>query len=92
MAKELEKITDPPPDVLGFNLRLRTLKSSKNTFAKLMRERAAGRMDDGLFRSLIWSMSVYIGFLRLETEQNINDRLDALENLLKQEGKLNDSK
>jgi hypothetical protein len=70
------------PPALEFDLRLRTLKSSKNTFARLMRERARGTIDDGLFRSLIWAMSIFIGYLRLDAEQGLEDRLRAIEDLL----------
>ena len=67
---------------VGFQLRLRTIKSAKNSFARLIREFAAGHVDDKVFRSLVYGLSGFINMLKLQLETNLEEKLKAIEKKL----------
>jgi hypothetical protein len=64
---------------LGFRLRLRSIKSAKNSFARLLREFAEGNIDEKIFRSLVYGLSGYISILKLQLETQVEDRLREIE-------------
>ena len=68
---------------IPFDLRLRSLKSSRQTHARLLREYARGTIDEPTYKALIWGLSNYLSYLRAEREQELERRLDAIEERLK---------
>lgn len=75
-------ITAPKPTEkkpIPYRLSLRTVKASRQTFARLMRGYADGTIDRDDFKTLIYAFSHYLQFLRLEKDLNIEERMEALE-------------
>ena len=72
-----------PPRRTGFDLRLRTLKSTRQTFARVLREYARGNMDEGTYRALVWGLSQFISGYKTEIDyvviEEIRARLGSLE-------------
>jgi len=67
----------PPP------LRLTTLKSSKTSFARVIKAYAEGTLDEKTYRNLVWALGVFIAYLKAESEQEIIKRIEALEEVMK---------
>lgn len=65
------------------NLRLRTVKSSRQSFARILRAYAKGELDDTIFKAMVNGLNVYLSYLKTESEQTIEVRLTALEESLK---------
>lgn len=65
-------------------MRLKSLKSSRLSFARLIKSRAAGGISDSLFRSLVWSLGLYIGYLKIENEIQLEDRIRKIEKILRE--------
>ncbi|SIP92997.1 hypothetical protein SAMN05920897_101319 [Alkalispirochaeta americana] len=65
-----------------FALRLRSVASTRQTFARVLREYARGTISQDEYRQLVWGLSQYLGALRLEKESEIEDRLQEIEERL----------
>ena len=64
---------------LGFDLRLRSLNSSRQTLARLIREYGRGAIPQDVFKDLVWAMSQFLGYLKESQTQDLEARLAALE-------------
>lgn len=67
-------------------LRLNTLENARRTYARILRARFTGELDRETYRDLIYGFSTFIGFWKLEKTEELADRIDALEDLLKERG------
>ena len=76
---------DPPSPLIGFDLRLGNIKSTKNSFSRVLRFYARGLIEERTFKSLVWGLSQYTNVLKMYTEQDITERLEKLEASLKEE-------
>ena len=71
-----------PGKGLGFDLRLRSLTSSRQSLARLLREHSRGTVPPALYRDLVWGMSQFLGYLKESQAQDLETRLSALETAL----------
>ena len=46
-------------------------KNSKHTFIRL--SHARGNIDAKIFRSMVWGMNIYLGYLKTETESDFQE-------------------
>jgi len=65
-----------------FTLRLRSVTSTRQTFARVLREYARGTIGQDEYRQLVWGLSQYLGALRLEKDTEIEARLQEIEDQL----------
>ena len=70
------------PPVLPFQLRLRSLKSTRQTFARLLREYGKGRVPESLYKNLIWGLGGLITAFKEEREESTAKKLEAVEERL----------
>lgn len=70
------------PTPSGWKLRLRTVHATKNTFARIIREYSAGNLDHDTFRNLIYGLSQYQVYLKLEDQTEFEKRVQRLETIL----------
>ncbi len=70
---------ETPEKPKGFKLQLNTLVNSRKSFARIIRMMAAGQIDPVLFRNLVYGMTGYLSFLKMEQENEIIERLEKLE-------------
>ena len=66
-------------------MRLKNLKASRLSFARLIKSRAKGEIQDSTFRSLVWSLGLYIGYLKVENEIQLEERIKTIEKTLKRQ-------
>jgi hypothetical protein len=79
MAKEnTPQIAMPLP----FVPRLRSLKSLRSTYARILRALAAGQLDLETARVWIYAVSVYLNIAKAQTEIEVLDRITAIEKRL----------
>lgn len=64
---------------IGFDLRLRSLKSSRQTLARVLREYGRGTIDDATYRGLVWGLNNFLGYLRESGAEELEVRLKTLE-------------
>lgn len=62
-----------------FELRLDTISATRETFAQLIEEHGAGKVDRQLFRDLSAALNGFLAYLKLEAEIDVEDRLAELE-------------
>jgi len=67
---------------LPFNLRLRSTKSAKNTMARLAKSFAKGEISEEVFKTLIYFMQQYLGYLKQEDNIDLLCRIEAIERIL----------
>jgi len=67
------------PRRLDFDLRLRSTKSTRQSFARILRGYARGEIDEQTFKSLVWALNQYTGLLKLQTEEDLIKRMDEIE-------------
>lgn len=84
--KEIEmKRRDKEPGgggrVAPFDLRLGSVKSCRQTLARLVREYSRGKIEEGPFKTLTWGVSQLIAWWKLETELQIEERVKRLEEI-----------
>ena len=60
---------------LPFTPRLRSLKSLRSTYARILRVFASGELDAETARVWIYAMSIFLNIAKTETEQDIIDQL-----------------
>jgi hypothetical protein len=65
-------------------LRLNTLENTRKSFARVIREFHAGRMEAGHARTLTYMLSHFLGYWKLEKEMQIEQRLEAVEQVLQE--------
>lgn len=58
---------------------IETMWNSRLTLGRLMRYRAAGKIDRELFRDLCYGFEKQLQFWKLEADLRIEGRLDAIE-------------
>ena len=81
------------PAPLEFSPRLRSLKSGRTTMARILREYAAGRIDNDSMRTWCYAMATFLNYAKTETEMNILDELASIKKRLNEieKGKTNES-
>ena len=57
---------------------LSNLEASKNAMAEVLRRFSQGRLKDARARTLGYLYSVYLGYLRLESEARVEKKLDQI--------------
>jgi hypothetical protein len=74
--KRQKKAAPPiPPVFLDFS----TIHKMKKTFVQIINDFHAGRIKDHKFRTLAYSIQTLTGIFRLEIDNEVSKRLDALE-------------
>ena len=73
----LEQATTPL--YIGFDLKLNNIKSSQKTFSKILQGFSNGTIEEKTYKSLIWGMSLFLPYMKLNAEQDILDRLKEIE-------------
>lgn len=73
---------DGAPPALPFQLRLGSVKACRQSMTRVIREYAKGRVDESLYRALIWGLSQLITYWKLEHDLQIEKRIDELERLM----------
>lgn len=76
--------TLPPSRPIPFDLRLRSLKCSRQTLARILRSWARGEIDESTAKTGTWLFSMYLGYLKAGLEEDIEWQLKKLENRVKQ--------
>ena len=66
-------------------LMLNSLPNAKASLARVMRLYANGSLDAARYRNLIYGFSAYLSYLKQEADLDIEQRLEAIENLLEEE-------
>jgi len=64
-------------------LRLNTLENTRASFGRVLREYAAGRIEDQYARTLGYLFAQYLSYWKLEKDIKIEERIDALEEQVK---------
>ena len=67
------------PAPLPFTLRLRSLKSTRQSMARVLREYGKGNISQKIYRDLIYGISQFAFLLKTEKEAEIETRLQAVE-------------
>lgn len=73
-----EKLT-PPRMVLN------TPQNCRKTMARLVRYRSTGKIDDSTYRALVWGLSQLLGYWKHETDQELLQRIEAIEERIQNE-------
>lgn len=63
----------------AFRLILKDARATKRTFQRLLRKYAAGEIDKEMHRTLVYGLSVYLGYLKLERESDMLDDFAKLQ-------------
>jgi hypothetical protein len=63
-------------------LRLNTLKTSRQSLAKIIKQYDAGELLSGKFRDLVHAFSVLLQYHKAQNEIDFAERLDRLERLV----------
>jgi|GEM_PF-3631522 len=80
------------PAKLDFSPRLRSLKSARSTFARIMRTYAAGDLDSDAARVWCYLFQTMLGIMKAEIDYSVIDRLTEIEKRLTEiEGERNES-
>lgn len=67
------------PRRVPWDLRLKTLSSSRATFARIVRGYANGLLDEGTYKNLAYGLGLFLAYLKTEREDTFEARLSALE-------------
>ena len=70
---------------LPFALRLASLKSCRQSAARLVREYGRGRIDDATFRGVLYGLQTLLAYVKTEKDFDVEKRLDALEKAIKEQ-------
>ena len=73
-----------PPRKKPVRLLLRDRKTTQKTMQRILQKISNKEMDIQTGRTLIYGLSVFLGYLKLENEEVINERLTELERLVKE--------
>ena len=71
-----------PSHPVPFDMRLGSLRSSRQTLARIIREWGKGTLSEQDAKTGTWLMSAYLGFLKLESTEDVEKRLAAIEKAL----------
>ncbi|MCF7939506.1 MAG: hypothetical protein K9L68_12975 [Spirochaetales bacterium] len=74
-----DKTEKQQQETLPYALRLRNLKCSKQSFARLLRAYSRGEISQEFYKDLIYGLSQYAHYLKMHSEQEILERLEKLE-------------
>lgn len=64
-------------------LTLNSIENSRKTIGRLLRKYYYGQLDESTFRTLIYGLSHYLSYLKLEMETDLERRIEAIEDVLK---------
>jgi hypothetical protein len=79
-TKKQKSATSPCSlDLRPIHLRLGSLKSSRATFARIIRAYNDNKLEEKVFRGLVWAMGLYINYLKAEDFTVLEKRIAALE-------------
>ena len=67
---------------LPFTPRLRSLKSVRSTYARILRVFASGELDTETARVWIYAMSIFLNIAKTESDIDILDKLSNIEKRL----------
>ena len=76
---EVGKNTSPP---IFFALRLRSLKSTRQSMARVLREYGKGTISQQVYKDLIYGISQFSALLKTEKEFDIESRLLQIEEVI----------
>lgn len=90
MKDENNTVVSPPErnetrqgDPIPFPLRLRSVQSTRQTFARVLREYGRGTISEPIYKSIVYGLSQYQSYLRLEADMELEKRLEAIEEHLR---------
>lgn len=66
-------------------LTLNSIPNTRRTLSRIIRARAAGKLTDSTYRSLVWGLGGLLAYWRLESDLSVEERLDRLESRLDDE-------
>ena len=67
------------PDPLGFSPRMRSIKATRTTFARIVREFSAGEIDIASMRAYCYAFSTMLSIQKAEADLDVERRLEELE-------------
>lgn len=70
---------EPETPSLDFNLRLASLKSARQSVARIVREYGKGRVDEKLYKGVLYGLQTLLAFQKAEAEHEIERRLEEIE-------------
>jgi hypothetical protein len=78
---------DKPTPLVPWNLRLASLKSARQTVARLCRTYAQNEIDRDTFKTLLFGLQVLRSFFSAEFEIDVEKRLQAIETAIVEQGR-----
>jgi len=69
------------------SFKLDTLENTRKTFAKIIEEYGTGGISENMGRALTYMLAQYLNYWKLEKELDIEERLEAVEELYEKERK-----
>ena len=60
-------------------LDLKSVDATRRTIARLIRRYAAGNVDDGLYKGVLYGLQSYLSWYKLEKDLDVEKRLEELE-------------
>ena len=80
MSDTATKIDEAHPDPPLRRLRLNSISNARRTFARVIRLYDRNELSEGKFRAMVYGLSSYLGYLKVERElQDFHERLAAIE-------------
>lgn len=70
------------PAPIDFQLRLGSIKSTKSSMAKIIRQYSKGLMSHIQFRNLIYGFSSFLSVCKMDNEQETERRIGRLETII----------
>lgn len=67
---------------LPFDLRLRSLKSSRQSLARILRAWGRGEISEQVAKTSTWLMSMFLAYLKESTSEELEARLAGIERKL----------
>ena len=71
----------PPP--LPFKLQVRTLKSARRSFSRVLRAWSAGEVETDAAKTTAWLLNGLLGFFKESAATDLADRMAVIERKLK---------
>ena len=65
-------------------LRLNSLENTRKSYARILRMYARGELLPAFFRNLVYGMTGFLSYWKLEADLEIEKRLEAIERRLEQ--------
>ena len=63
-------------------LTFNSVESTRKTLTRIIRAHGAGKLEENLYRSLVWGISQLLAYFRLENDMQIEKRVEEIEKQL----------